>query len=149
MSSKRASSNTAADNPFELPRAIARQLKKCASACAGKDHVGTDTVRYLWIDLTGRGAPPAGPEALAARSLALEEWLNVIDEAASLGVCCLLVCVGESLSAYPNVWTIGQWAQGAHDMLVGLHTCGRSLTPEDIEQLLFGEFADDFALFEN
>ncbi|MDQ1256947.1 MAG: hypothetical protein QG656_1547 [Candidatus Hydrogenedentes bacterium] len=121
------------DNPFDLPQTISRRLKRCMEAHQDGDKIEGDKVEYLWIDVTTGASGDKRPED--ARKLTIEDWLNVVDEAASIGCCCLLVRVDESLFAWPGLFTLCQWAQTAHDMMVGLHTHARSLAEEDLEKL--------------
>lgn len=125
------------ENPFRLPQSIVRTLKKFAKAFGGRE---PETVKYLWIHVAddvfvpqqyrnGNGSEREG------RDLSTEEWLNVIDEAASLGAESLIVSVGAPLSERPEVWTICQWAQATHGMVVGVYVCDAGIGEEDVRQL--------------
>jgi len=95
-----------------------------------------DTVEYLWINMEDRTQESADlPDPDDARVLTQDEWLNVIDEAAALGVHCLVAFVGKSLSRHPDIWPICQWAQGAHGMMVGIHTSANSFAENYLQQL--------------
>lgn len=121
-------------HPFELPRSIARQLKKCAAEFKDGKRPGVDGVEYLWVNLDGRGVEPGESASRTPRTLLLEEWLSVVDEAASLGVRWLLVCAGDSLSTCSDVWTICRWAQDIHNMTVGMYTSSCFVSEADLHQ---------------
>ena len=116
-------------NPFELPRLITRQLKQCAESHAAGRVAPVEEVKYLWITFcVGDAAAHAAAVAVAEpdsatparRSLNADEWKNVIDEAASLGVRVMAVCVGAGLTRSQDLWDICQWAQKTHEMKVAL-----------------------------
>lgn len=120
-------------NPFELPRSIHQSLRDCASAYAQRGASRAENVEYLWIDISEEKLSRRVAKERAAKLMGLEEWLNVIDEAAALGVHCMLVHAGCSLSAYPHVWTICKWAQETHGMMVGLHVHGQTLPDAEMD----------------
>jgi radical SAM protein with 4Fe4S-binding SPASM domain len=111
-------------NPFELPRLITRHLKQCAESQAAGRVAPLDEVKYLWIafragDAVADDAANDGATS-ARRALNADEWKNVIDEAASLGVRVITVCVGPGLTRSQDLWDICQWAQNTHEMKVAL-----------------------------
>jgi len=107
-------------NPFELPRLITRQLKQCAESHAAGRVAPVDNIKYLWV--TFGTSSYADPEAgsPAERTLSADEWKNVVDEAASLGVNTVVIRVTNGMSRSEGLWDICQWAQKAHDMTVAL-----------------------------
>lgn len=111
-------------NPFELPRLITRQLKQCAETHAAGQVAPVEEVKYLWMTFCSDPAVEAAPEpesaCAAGRNLSADEWKNVIDEAASLGVRVVAVCVGTGLGRSQDLWEICQWAQRVHNMKVAL-----------------------------
>lgn len=111
-------------NPFELPRLITRQLKQCAESHAAGRVEPVAEVKYLWITFctadTVALADAGSDTTPARRSLNADEWKNVIDEAASLGVRVMAVCVGAGLTRSQDLWDICQWAQKTHEMKVAL-----------------------------
>jgi radical SAM protein with 4Fe4S-binding SPASM domain len=117
-------------NPFELPQSITKRLHEFARKFGGT----TDRVKYLWVYITANGIS-AGGDTRPERTLGVEEWLNVVDEAASLGAEWLVVCVGASLAKHPEVWRICEWAQTGHDMYVGIHVVDEDLTSADLAAL--------------
>jgi radical SAM protein with 4Fe4S-binding SPASM domain len=122
-------------NPFTLPRSVHHHLKKCVETHAQEKRDEAGYVEYLWIDISDEKLAASKKKRRAATTLGLDEWLNVIDEAATLGVHCVLVHVGDSFSAYPDVWAICEWAQRTHGMMVGLHVHSRSFSEADLRQL--------------
>ena len=104
------------ENPFALPQAVAGALTRC---CKGSSGETGDGVKYLWIHLPGtaeRSAPVSEEESLTP-----DDWMCVIDEAASVGVKSIIVSVGSPLQMVPQLVPVCQWAQGEHEMVVGIH----------------------------
>jgi hypothetical protein len=120
---------------FELPRTIAAQLRKCVEAASEQVVPRRQAAKYLWIDLAGEGGSRTPHEPMGARKPALEEWLNIVDEAASVGVHWLVICGGTHLSAHPETWSICRWAQNAHGMDVGIHTHAQVLSASEMDHL--------------
>lgn len=119
-------------HPFDLPRKISESIDGCRKNLEGKQG-NPANVRYIWIHLTDEGlrhGQPAQPSPLA-----LDDWLNVIDESASLGAEWVVIYVGSSLNQAPIVWDLCKWAQETHGLSVGLHLTCDCLTDEDIERL--------------
>lgn len=65
----------------------------------------------------------------------MEDWLGVVDEAASLGATWIVFSFSESPSRFPEIWSICQWAQNNYDMMTGFHTRSGQLFPEDHDAL--------------
>ena len=114
--------NSPWSDPLELPKTIAKQLRRCAASHAVPEATPEALVRYLWVDM-GRYTDSA---------LSDEEWLNIVDEAASLGAKYMIICVGKSLDQCPSLWQTMHWAQSVHGIHVGLHMCGSAITEGDI-----------------
>lgn len=119
-----------APDPFAFAREAHIQLKTC---CNGTSRV--DQIEYLWIYARehglGKCPPPPG-----ASLPDLEHWLNVVDEAASLGARWLVVSVEETtLDAIPELLPICKWAQDAHDMSVVIHTNAKSIDEAELAAL--------------
>jgi len=119
-------------NPFRLPKTITRCVKECA-----KHHTldAPETVKYLWIMATQDHAGGAIGEDGAGPTLSANDWLNVVDEAASLGVQCMAVCVGSAFSNWPEVWQVSWWAQNVHGMTVDFHVRCNGLCDEEGQRL--------------
>ena len=120
---------------FELPHVITQELKECAERHKSGCSAPEGTVEYLWLNLAGGALESDDINIPTQKPLSLEEWLSVIDEAAALGVHCLLVCVGDDPSEHPQAWELCRWAQDAHDMMVGLHLHGHSLGDIPVKEL--------------
>lgn len=121
----------AGNNPLTLPQSIARQLRNVRSA-----HVPTngDALKYLWLYVSEEGLEGGGI-ASDVKGFDATEWLNVIDEAASLGAENIIFTVGEKLSKHPELFEVIAWAQGMHGMSVGIHLCQGGLEPADVERI--------------
>lgn len=104
------------NNPFALPRAVADALGRC---CKGHGGETCESVKYLWIHFPGT-AEHTTPEA-AEKALTTDEWMCVIDEAASIGVKSIIISVGSPLQQVPQLVPVCEWAQNEHDMIVGIH----------------------------
>lgn len=119
-------------HPFELPRNVSQRICACA---AQRERAGDPTrARYLWIHMSEKGPQHESATSQTPR-LSLEDWLNVIDEASSLGVSWLIVWVGDSLCSCPDASRICQWAQDMHGMRVGLHFNRGMICAEDVQLL--------------
>ena len=97
-----------------LPKAIHQELRD--SARASKD--GNLQVRHLWICLSKEGLSTAG---VSRGDMDAEMWLNLVDEAAGIGVTSIIISVGTDIAERPEVWDVCRWGQKTHDMLIGLH----------------------------
>lgn len=115
----------AGNNPFDLARRVRHKMNCCCNS-----HRADEDITYLWLYVDRRGAttpPPSGPTPR------LEDWLNVIDEAAAAGVRYLVISLESGFGAFPHLWEICKWAQEQHGMTVGLHTLATELTAEECE----------------
>lgn len=116
-------------DPFELPKRLKRRVKQSMSQTGN----GTaDSAVYLWIHAKNIGGGRAHSDSAEASSPTLDQWLNVLDEAAALGVRELVVTLDTSLTACPDVWTICQWAQDSYGLMVGLHPNSAPPAPEEM-----------------
>jgi radical SAM protein with 4Fe4S-binding SPASM domain len=103
-------------DPFALPRRVQESLSSC---CKTAETTERDT-KYLWVHLSaGNREEMQADDVQAAPTLS--QWLNVVDEAASLGVEWIVISMDTSLTAFPDVVKVCQWAQETYDMIVGLH----------------------------
>ena len=110
-------------DPFQLPRTVKQRVKCCTRAGCGT----AEEVTYLWIDLSHVDTD--------CKTLSLEDWLNVVDEAASLGVSWVVFSVESSPSQCPLIWEVTRWAQDTYNMVVGFHSRSGALSPSDIDSL--------------
>lgn len=115
-------------NPFDLPNTVSRGVRDAATACH-KDE--TNPIQYLWVHYSSirRDGSPAEDR------LTRDEWLGVVDEAASMGVRLAIVSLNEPLADSPDVISVAAWAQTTHNLMVGFHIYGRTVTREDARQL--------------
>jgi radical SAM protein with 4Fe4S-binding SPASM domain len=121
-------------NAFELPRTIAHKLRAITEEYTGRG-APPEIIKYLWINVTFKCSKPGCDHRDHARELNWEDWLNVVDEAAALGVQYLIVCTGETFQNYPDVWKICHWAQSAHGIEVGIHTYAQGLRPAEVDEI--------------
>jgi len=118
-------------DPFVLAKQVRGRVRECCGGAACAEHV-----EYLWIYVTEHGFGPhaAGADSPASQ-LPLEHWLNVVDEAAALGVRFLVVSVQSCMDHFPDLIKVCQWAQDAHEMTVVVHTTAGDLCREDVATL--------------
>jgi len=129
---------------FLLGRRIRQGLSKCTQAAEAR--TGGD-VFYLWLQTEPvEGAP----------TLTSDEWLNIVDEAASLGVNWLVVTLGPLCGERTEIAELCRWAHSTHGMVVCLHTRAgqistherqllRELPPASTFLLVDPERVDDFS----
>ncbi len=118
---------------FALPKDFKNALSNCRTQ-AEKDPA--KDVTYLWIAVSGESFGRAGQEKGGPAALSVEDWLNVVDESASLGANWVVFTLTTRLSQFSEIWTICQWAQDTHGMTVGLHLGVDEVTEEDMQHLL-------------
>jgi radical SAM protein with 4Fe4S-binding SPASM domain len=117
-------------DPFDLPKQIRSRISSCTSAhCACGD--AARDIRYLWVYAGAElSSSPQSPP------LSLKSWLNILDEAASLGVQWLVVSLEQDCSRFPSLWELFQWAQQTHEMNVAIHVNENTLNDEDTKNLI-------------
>ena len=110
---------TIANDYFGVAKTLKRRLKEC---CRETELQEAGNIVYLWACVTAKGLKQgvkgAGHEG---KPLPMQQWLNVVDEAASLGANWLVLSLADPLGECEAVWPIGKWAQQVHGMMVGLH----------------------------
>jgi MoaA/NifB/PqqE/SkfB family radical SAM enzyme len=131
---KRSKTASSKKHPFGIARDIATRLRLLVRAHPDDDPP-PEALKYLWINVAPQCEGPECRERHEPRPLSLPEWLNVVDEASSLGICCLIVCTGDSFNSYPDVWGICRWAQEAHGIDVGIHTYRKSLDESELREM--------------
>ncbi|MDZ4861014.1 MAG: hypothetical protein SGI88_18730 [Candidatus Hydrogenedentes bacterium] len=104
------------DNPLALPQAIIREINHCSKSQSGSP---CSIVEFLWIHFAC--AHQDTPEVAKRKCLTSDEWLSVIDEAATVGVTSMMISLGKPLHAVPQLVPICEWAQETYDMMVGIH----------------------------
>ena len=101
-------------NPFSLPQDIAKQVKMIAhSQGNGQD---LDRMQYLWIYVTPVESDFVNGAERQEQCLAADDWLNILDEAATLGTECVVISTGEGSSDHPSP---GMYRGQESQMLVG------------------------------
>ncbi len=108
---------------FLLGRRIRQRLSKCTRGVEARS--GGD-VFYLWLQTEAVEGSP---------SLTADQWLNIVDEASSLGVNWLVVTLGPGSGGRTDVVELCRWAHSTHGMVVCLHTRDGQLGGEE-RQLL-------------
>lgn len=90
-------------------------------------------ITYLWVHVSKEGiAQPKRGAAAPKHPPTVQDWLNVVDEAASIGVNWLMVTLDTRINAFPELIEICQWAQDTYQMRVGLHVSVNTLTEEEV-----------------
>jgi hypothetical protein len=109
-------------------------LKRCTRTLGSRE---PETIQYLWVHLADEVfIPPQFRNGSASeKDLSLEEWYNVIDEAASLGAESVILSIGAPLAQKPEVWPICEWAQNVHDMRVGIYVSNGQITEDDVRRM--------------
>lgn len=119
---------------FLLGRRIRQGLSKCSQAAESR--LGGD-VFYLWLQTE----PVEDGSTLTA-----DQWLNIVDEAASLGVNWLVVTVGSLSGTRSDVAELCRWAHDTHGMVVCLHARAGQISDEERQMLLELPAASTFLL---
>lgn len=107
------------EGPFSLTRKFAKGLRD-ATAETPDQAALPEVAKYLWIYVTNDRYQGLDSKS-DSPALPLEDWLSVIDEAASLGSEWIVIAVGESLASCPMVWQLCSWAQETHGLRVAIH----------------------------
>jgi radical SAM protein with 4Fe4S-binding SPASM domain len=119
----------AGDNPFQLVQTVARQIRTTAKNAETNGH---KQLKYVWLYASSDGISDSSSED---ERLSAQEWLSVVDEAASMGASYIVATLEDSLSKQPEVVELSEWAQTAHDMWVGLHFTPEALSMDGLDQL--------------
>lgn len=118
---------------FGLPQKFRRKIRECAKEVE-KQH--TPDVVFLWVCVGDSGLKPGVKGQQDERQLLTQqEWLTVVDEAASLGANWFVLSFGVSLSECDDIWEVCKWAQDVHGMMVGLHVKTAKLMRRDVEKI--------------
>lgn len=119
--------------PFNVPKRLSHGLAAVARKFA-QSAPPKQAIKYIWIYVTEEGLQRRAAESDAA--LRLDDWLNVVDESASLGAEWMVIYAGACLERCPEVWHICHWAQDEHGLRVGIHVDTPELCEGDIGRLL-------------
>ncbi len=130
---KAPSGGNAGNTYFKLARTFKQKIKACSR---GSENGNADHVVFLWICVSSAGLQPGiHEEAGAEAPLTPRQWLNVVDEAASLGANWLVLSLTDPLAKCNHIWEIAVWAQQVHNMMVGLHLKDARLKRDDLKSL--------------
>lgn len=136
MTEKISNDNTEAVQLDPDPFALAKKLRSRIRECAESLNETPSEVNFLWLHVSAGGInQPGDRSGKTTKTPTREDWLNVIDEAAALGVNWLMVSMHTAFGAFPEIWDICQWAQETYGISVGLHTTAMSVSPEDLKAL--------------
>lgn len=119
-------------NPFQLPKSVAREVRDTVKAAAPG---ANERVKYIWLNLSKDDVESDRERSGRDHALALDEWLNIVDESAALGADSLFISVYTTLSGWPELWQLCRWAQETHQMLVAIHFYGGAMTESDLAEL--------------
>jgi hypothetical protein len=122
-------------DPFSVPKSVFRNLADCAHRFENGENGNPPAIKYLWIYVTEEGLERKRAAEDSGPRLSDEDWLNIIDEACSLGAEWMIIYVGARLSECPEVWRMCDWAQQEYEMRVGLHLSGNCLRASELEYL--------------
>ena len=111
-----------------IPENIARQLQECIK----RQNNGNDNPRkLLWLFFANDADNSANAQLKQSSELALNDWLNVIDEATLFNIDKLIVSVQDKLADHPHIAKICNWAQSTHNMQVGLHLSNKTISKNE------------------
>lgn len=120
---------------FEICRMVRRKVKACSKERAG---AAEGEIAYLWVCVSAQGPQQGFGSKRPGNtgSMTMDQWLNVVDEASTLGAKWLVLTVLDPLAACESVWQISAWAQQAHGMAVGLHLkADQSLAANELSEI--------------
>jgi radical SAM protein with 4Fe4S-binding SPASM domain len=130
---KKTSSKETDKEVFGLPQQFKRRIRECAEeAATGKEQ----KVVFLWACVSETGLKPGVKSGKQVKkSLTQQEWLTVVDEAASLGANWFVLSFSVPLADREDIWAVCKWAQDVHGMMVGLHVKTPKLTRKDVDKV--------------
>lgn len=106
------------DAYFGLAKSLKQRLKDCCKEAGAQKK---EEIIYLWICVNAEGLKRGFCQNQDINLHPMQEWLNVVDEAASLGANWLILSVADTLGKCDAIWPISKWAQQVHGMTVGIH----------------------------
>lgn len=117
---------------FRLPKTVKQKIRDCAR---GEEKKAAKVV-FLWACVTEQGLKQGIKKKKGKeKKLTKQEWLTVVDEAASLGANWFVLSFGAPLAECADIWDVCKWAQTAHGMMVGLHVKVSRLTRRDVTHI--------------
>lgn len=131
-------------DPFVLTRKVAKGIEHAARE---RDAKSSETaLKYLWLFVTDEGIHHNLDGFRERPRLGLEDWLNIVDEAAAYGAEWLVIYAGKSPSSVSHMWELSAWAQDTHGMKVGINLDEDTLSREDRRALLKLEWDKTFII---
>ena len=130
---KKVSSKETDRELFGLPQQFKRKIRKCAREIEKHKE---PQVAFLWACVSDAGSKPGVKSSKKTKhSLTKQEWLTVVDEAASLGANWLVLSFTIPFAEHEDIWDVCNWAQEVHGMMVGLHAKAPKLTRKDVNKV--------------
>ena len=102
----------------ELPGCLSTKIQE--SKAKGTSSTLPSSIHYIWLHVTREGITSSHSTSQPS-TLSLSDWLNIVDESATLGAQWMIIHVNTCLKSYSDVWRICSWAQEVHGIRVGLH----------------------------
>ena len=107
------------DQYFTIINAFKHKIHACRRS---SEQFKNSDIVFLWVCVNAKGLKQGFMERKqGAALLPAQQWLSVIDEAASLGANWLVVSISDSISNCSGLFEVCKWAQQVHGMCVGLH----------------------------
>lgn len=132
-SSKKSTGKQAGKELFGLPQKFKSKIRKCAKEAGQQKE---PDVVFLWACVSKSGLKPdVKVQKHSKQSLTQQEWLTVVDEAASLGATWFVLSFSVPLAECEDIWEVCKWAQDVHGMMVGLHVKTAKLTRKDVNKI--------------
>jgi len=112
-----------------FPKSIFKKIRECShiAQSAPKD------ISYVWIKVSGQDISKNRHKQ--DNRLKLDDWLNIVDEAVSVGANWLVLTVHVPIDQMKEVIEICQWAQNTYNMKVGLFLCREKISTNEIKIL--------------
>jgi len=129
--------NDVVKKALEFPRAVSGRLRSFVQTVASPLENEKSGIKYLWIHVGSFEEREANADCGCDghEEMQLDDWYNVVDETAALGVDTIIITAGNCLTGHPEIWDICRWAQDQHDMSIGIHTGLRCFDEGQVEQL--------------
>jgi len=130
---KETSSEETDKEVFGLPQQFKHKIRKCARELEKRKE---PEVVFLWACVSEAGLKPGVKNGKKVKKpLTQQEWLTVVDEAASLGANWFVLSFTVPLAEREDIWEVCKWAQDVHGMMVGLHVKTPKLTRKDVNKV--------------
>ncbi len=127
-------SNASKDGYFGVVKTFKHKLHVC---CRDAEQFRKGDIVFLWVYVDAKGLKQGFMEKeRGSVPIPTQQWLSIIDEAASLGANWLVLSLRDALNKCAGVYEICQWAQRVHGMNVGLHLKGCTCPEKDEVALL-------------